>query len=139
MQIFTKFNAHVFIQFTRPLATAKENPQLAAGCKPARQRCERGIRFFFLSARFVLIMASSVTLFQPRVYSGVDFQRPRYEPRPSSAKLSGMKFELYNPRLPTLRRMDMDSVSHKLSSEHSRTTTPCSRGSLYSIVMNVLL
>ena len=123
----------MFVQFTRPLATAKENPQLA-GCKPARQRCERESFLLLLSARLVLIMASSVTIFQPRLYSGVDFQRPRYEPRPSSAKLSGVKFELYNPRLPTLRRMDMDSVSHKLSSEHSRTTTPCSRGSkLYSL------
>ena len=73
-------------------------------------------------------MASAATMFQLRPPSGVD-SRPRYE-RPSSAKLSGVKFELYHPMLPTLRRMDMDSVSHKLSTEHSRTTTICSRGSI---------
>ena len=45
-----------------------------------------------------------------------------------SVKLAGVKFELYHPALPTLRRMDMDTVSHRLPTEHSRTTTNCKRG-----------
>ncbi|XP_040185201.1 U6 snRNA phosphodiesterase isoform X3 [Rana temporaria] len=40
-------------------------------------------------------------------------------------KLAGVKHSLYNPMLPTLRRMDMDSVGHKLNEEHSRSSTPC--------------
>ncbi|XP_064398540.1 sperm microtubule inner protein 8-like [Halichondria panicea] len=48
--------------------------------------------------------------------------------RPSSAKLAGVKFELYNPALPTLRRMSMDDVTKRLPTEHTRTSTPCNRG-----------
>jgi len=54
----------------------------------------------------------------------------RARERPTSAKLAGMKFELYNPALPTLRKMSMDDVTHQLSTQHSRTTTPCNRGKL---------
>lgn len=32
---------------------------------------------------------------------------------------------LYHPRLPSLRRMDMDTATHKLPEEHCRTTTSC--------------
>lgn len=39
--------------------------------------------------------------------------------------LSAVKEDLYHPRLPTLRRMDMDDVGHKLPEAHSRTTTSC--------------
>ncbi|KAG8562330.1 hypothetical protein GDO81_015643 [Engystomops pustulosus] len=39
--------------------------------------------------------------------------------------LAGVKHCLFHPRLPTLRRMEMDSMVHKLSDEHSRTNTPC--------------
>ncbi|XP_063293474.1 sperm microtubule inner protein 8 isoform X2 [Pelobates fuscus] len=42
-------------------------------------------------------------------------------------KLAGVKQTLYHPLLPTLRRMEMDTMRHKLSDEHSRTTTPCSQ------------
>ncbi|XP_046842488.1 uncharacterized protein LOC124436575 isoform X2 [Xenia sp. Carnegie-2017] len=37
--------------------------------------------------------------------------------------LASAKEGLYHPRLPTFRRMDMDTVSQKLPFEHSRTTT----------------
>uniref|UniRef100_A0A803JK94 TEPP protein n=2 Tax=Xenopus tropicalis TaxID=8364 RepID=A0A803JK94_XENTR len=42
----------------------------------------------------------------------------------SRCKLAGVKHTLYHPLQPTLRRMEMDSVAHKLSEEHSRTSTP---------------
>ena len=48
--------------------------------------------------------------------------------RPRSVKLAGVKHEIYHPSLPTLRKMDMDNVTCKLSNEHARTTTPCTRG-----------
>ena len=53
-----------------------------------------------------------------------------YPRRPSSVKLAGVKHELYHPRLPTLRRMDMDTAAHRLPYEHSRTTTLCGRSEL---------
>ena len=43
-------------------------------------------------------------------------------------RLTSAKEALYNPCLPTLRRMDMDDVLRKLTDEHSRHSTPCSRG-----------
>jgi len=42
-------------------------------------------------------------------------------------QLAGIKECLYHPSLPTLRRMDMDTIAHKLPYEHCRTTTPCTR------------
>ncbi|KAG9474746.1 hypothetical protein GDO78_003288 [Eleutherodactylus coqui] len=45
--------------------------------------------------------------------------------RSSVHQLAGVKHTLYHPRLPTLRRMEMDSMAHKLSDEHSRSSTPC--------------
>ena len=45
------------------------------------------------------------------------------------AKLAGLKQGLYHPRLPTLRKMDMDTITHKLPTEHARTTTTCPSGS----------
>nr|XP_002131538.1 testis, prostate and placenta-expressed protein [Ciona intestinalis] len=39
--------------------------------------------------------------------------------------LAAVKEGLYHPRLPTLRRMDMDTATHMLSDEHCRTTTTC--------------
>eukprot|EP00118_Oscarella_pearsei_P001030 m.6396 g.6396 ORF g.6396 m.6396 type:complete len:183 (+) comp15785_c0_seq1:64-612(+) len=41
-------------------------------------------------------------------------------------QLPSVKHTLYNPRLPSLRRMDMDDSSAKLPNEHNRTTTLCS-------------
>ena len=45
-----------------------------------------------------------------------------------SMMLASAKEGLYHPRLPTFRRMDMDTVSQKLPYEHSRTTTNLTRG-----------
>ena len=42
--------------------------------------------------------------------------------------LASVKDGLYHPMLPTFRRMDMDTAMHKLPEEHSRTTTPLTRG-----------
>ena len=44
--------------------------------------------------------------------------------------LTGEKEVLYNPHLPSLRRMDMDEVLQKLPDQHSRHTTPCTKGKL---------
>ena len=41
-------------------------------------------------------------------------------------QLAGVKDNLYHPHLPSLRRMDMDSVLCKLPNEHSRLSSPCS-------------
>ena len=43
-------------------------------------------------------------------------------------RLTAVKDVLYNPCLPTLRRMDMDEAMRKLTQDHSRHTTPCSKG-----------
>lgn len=55
------------------------------------------------------------------------FPARRYS-RPMSAKLAGVKDVLYNPGLPSLRRMDRDDVMKKLPTEHCRTTSSYSRG-----------
>ncbi|CAO2610403.1 Testis, prostate and placenta-expressed protein [Lemmus lemmus] len=41
--------------------------------------------------------------------------------------LAGVKHQLYHPALPTLRRMDMDSVKGCLPDEHSQSSTYCSK------------
>ncbi|XP_044778081.1 testis, prostate and placenta-expressed protein isoform X1 [Neomonachus schauinslandi] len=46
---------------------------------------------------------------------------------PPRNQLAGMKQQLYHPALPSLRRMDMDSVRACLSDEHCRSTTYCRR------------
>ena len=46
-------------------------------------------------------------------------------------KLAGVKECLYHPKLPTFRRIDMDTAAHKLPDHHCRTTTPCTRGEAY--------
>ncbi|KAI6659924.1 Testis, prostate and placenta-expressed protein-like [Oopsacas minuta] len=43
--------------------------------------------------------------------------------RPKSSQLASVKHGIYNPRLPSLRKMDRDTVVHRLSNEHSRHTT----------------
>ena len=104
-------------------------PLTTAGKKPAgvlQTRCEENCEvqgFNLLS-----IMAAVLTVFPHQATAET---RPHRYERPASAKLSGLKFELYHPRLPTLRRMDMDTVCHKLPIEHSRTTTTCTRGTVY--------
>ncbi|XP_073736326.1 sperm microtubule inner protein 8 isoform X1 [Callorhinus ursinus] len=46
---------------------------------------------------------------------------------PPRNQLAGVKQQLYHPALPSLRRMDMDSVRACLSDEHCRSTTYCRR------------
>lgn len=53
---------------------------------------------------------------------------PRFRNR--SNMLASVKEGLYHPMLPTFRRMDMDTAGHKLPEEHSRTTTPLTKGTL---------
>jgi len=40
-------------------------------------------------------------------------------------QLAAVKEGLYHPKLPTFRRMDMDTAAHKLPDEHCRTTSQC--------------
>ncbi|XP_013404028.1 testis, prostate and placenta-expressed protein isoform X2 [Lingula anatina] len=40
-------------------------------------------------------------------------------------QLAAVKEGLFHPRIPTFRRMDMDTAAHKLPDEHCRTTTAC--------------
>jgi hypothetical protein len=43
-------------------------------------------------------------------------------------QLASVKQQLYHPALPTLRRMDMDTVKACLSDEHCQSTTYCRKG-----------
>jgi len=52
--------------------------------------------------------------------------------RPNVVKLAAVKEGLYHPRLPTFRRMDMDTAAHKLPYQHCRTTTSCGPGDFRS-------
>lgn len=47
---------------------------------------------------------------------------------PRRNQLAGVKQQLYHPALPSLRRMDMDSVKACLSDEHCQSTTYCRKG-----------
>ncbi|XP_022342141.2 sperm microtubule inner protein 8-like [Crassostrea virginica] len=40
-------------------------------------------------------------------------------------QLAAVKEGLFHPRIPSFRRMDMDTAGHKLPDEHCRTTTTC--------------
>ena len=42
---------------------------------------------------------------------------------PKLYKLPAVKESLYHPKLPTFRRMDIDTAAHKLPDEHCRTTS----------------
>ncbi|CAH1778563.1 unnamed protein product [Owenia fusiformis] len=42
-----------------------------------------------------------------------------------TVQLAATKEGLFHPRLPTFRRMDMDTAAHKLPDQHCRTTTAC--------------
>ncbi|XP_072014320.1 sperm microtubule inner protein 8-like [Amphiura filiformis] len=44
-------------------------------------------------------------------------------PTLQKVQLAAVKEGLYHPRLPTFRRMDMDTAGHKLPDQHCRTTT----------------
>ncbi|XP_066493882.1 sperm microtubule inner protein 8 [Tiliqua scincoides] len=46
---------------------------------------------------------------------------------PRRTMLAAVKDSIYHPFLPTLRKMDMDTVASKLTNEHCRTTTLCSK------------
>lgn len=52
--------------------------------------------------------------------------------------LASVKEGLYHPMLPTFRRMDMDTAMHRLPEEHSRTTTPLTRGTMMQIEEKVI-
>ncbi|KXJ23791.1 hypothetical protein AC249_AIPGENE11202 [Exaiptasia diaphana] len=46
----------------------------------------------------------------------------------ATRRLTAVKQTLYNPSLPTLRRMDMDEILRKLPEKHSRFMTPLNKG-----------
>ncbi|XP_067158940.1 sperm microtubule inner protein 8 [Apteryx mantelli] len=50
---------------------------------------------------------------------------PAAPPRPPRSMLAGVKEDLYHPRLPTIRHMDM--AASKLPDGHARTSTLCTR------------
>ena len=106
--------------FTSPSQPQEKTPQVC--CKPGAKKTE--VQGFSLLS----IMAAVLTVFPKQATAKTTPHR--YE-RPASAKLSGLKFELYHPRLPNLRRMEMDTVCHKLPTEHLRTTTTSTRGTVY--------
>ena len=51
-------------------------------------------------------------------------------PRKALSRLASVKTRIYNPALPTLRKMDRDDVLGKLADEHSRHTTFLNEGEL---------
>lgn len=60
--------------------------------------------------------------------------------KPATRRLTAVKETLYNPMLPTLRRMDMDEILKKLPEKHSRFMTPLSKGeqNWFSIIENII-
>uniref|UniRef100_A0A8C6VK16 Sperm microtubule inner protein 8 n=1 Tax=Naja naja TaxID=35670 RepID=A0A8C6VK16_NAJNA len=46
---------------------------------------------------------------------------------PKKSMLAGVKEHIYHPCLPTLRRMDMDTMVNRLTDQHCRTSTTCSK------------
>ena len=72
------------------------------------------------------------------------YQYPSFQ----RVQLAAVKDGLFHPKIPSFRRMDMDTAGHKLPDEHCRTTTTCGPGlsssplllsSLISIVYYILL
>lgn len=49
------------------------------------------------------------------------YQYPTFQ----RVQLAAVKDGLFHPKLPSFRRMDMDTAGHKLPDEHCRTTTTC--------------
>lgn len=49
-------------------------------------------------------------------------------PSTKSVKLAAVKEGIFHPRLPSYRRMDMDTANSKLAEDHCRTSTSCSPG-----------
>ena len=63
-------------------------------------------------------------------------QAPSYShdyPSSRKVKLAAVKEGLFHPRLPTFRRMDMDTAAHKLPEEHCRTATQCGPGIQHTV------
>lgn len=52
------------------------------------------------------------------------YQYPSFQ----RVQLAAVKEGLFHPKLPSFRRMDMDTAGHKLPDEHCRTTTTCGPG-----------
>ncbi|XP_044515291.1 testis, prostate and placenta-expressed protein [Gracilinanus agilis] len=57
---------------------------------------------------------------------------------PQKNMLPGVKQQLYHPYLPTLRRMDMDSVIGKLPEQHCRSSTYCNKDDFTRAHFNLL-
>lgn len=57
----------------------------------------------------------------------------QYPSHVNTVQLAAVKEGIFHPRLPTLRRYDMDTVAQKLPSEHSRTTTSLKPGKLTNL------
>ena len=49
-------------------------------------------------------------------------------PSMKTVQLSAVKTGLFHPKLPSFRRMDMDTAGNKLPDQHCRTTTSCGPG-----------
>ena len=52
-------------------------------------------------------------------------------------QLAAVKTGLFHPKLPSFRRMDMDTAGHKLPDEHCRTTTTVGPGNV--LLLSLLL
>lgn len=66
-----------------------------------------------------------------------------HHPSVQRIKLCAVKTQLYNPCLPTLRRMEVDTVCQKMPEEHCQTTTTCGQGKIPHVnqkhVMRILV
>lgn len=58
---------------------------------------------------------------QPMQIPSYSYQYPSHR----KVQLAAVKEGLFHPKLPSFRRMDMDTAGHKLPYEHCRTTTTC--------------
>lgn len=63
------------------------------------------------------------------------YQYPSFQ----RVQLAAVKDGLFHPKLPSFRRMDMDTAGHKLPDEHCRTTTTCGPGNLVKKFKNEIL
>ena len=55
---------------------------------------------------------------------------------PKLYKLPAVKESLYHPKLPTFRKMDIDTAAHKLPDEHCRTTSMLEGGKMCILFIN---
>jgi len=88
------------------------------------------ISFLFLRNKGVVGYSQSVLLMmdsstKPHPNAQLQYHMNYNFPPFRRVMLAAVKEGLYHPRLPTLRRMDMDTATHKLPEDHCRTTTSC--------------